>query len=119
MIRVSGQSKGRPVKAAGGCGGRCSAETSKIARRCGEKRILKSKCTKHLMVGALYEVSMSKNWAPLWREAHFEVKMYKTPHGRSMRFMKFRCRKLARPCGEKHILKAKCTKHFMVGACAL
>ena len=45
MIRVSGQSKSRPVKAAG-CGGRCSEETSKIARHCGEKHILKSKCTK-------------------------------------------------------------------------
>ena len=22
-----------------------------------------------------------KNGTPLWREAHFEVKMYKTPHG--------------------------------------
>ena len=24
-----------------------------------------------------------KNGTPLWREAHFQVKMYKTPHGRS------------------------------------
>ena len=26
---------------------------------------------------------MSKKWTPLWREAHFEVKMYKTPQLRS------------------------------------
>ena len=55
----------------------------KIARRCGEKRILKSKCTKHVMGGPLFEVAMWKNCTPLWREAHFEVKMYKTCHGRT------------------------------------
>ena len=30
------------------------------------------------MVGALLEVEMSKKCTPLWREAHFEVKMLKT-----------------------------------------
>ena len=55
----------------------------KSARRCGAKHILKSKCTKHTMVGPLLEVEMSKKCAPLWREAHFEVKMYKTHHGRT------------------------------------
>ena len=118
----------------------------KIRRRCGEKHILKSKCTKHLMAGALFEVLMSKNCTPLWRKAHFEVKMYKTPHGRSTfwssdvkklhaavakstfwsqnvqntswpeHFLKFWCQKIARRCGEKHILKSKCTKHLMLGA---
>ena len=39
----------------------------KSARRCGTKHISKSKCTK------------SKKCTPLWREAHFEVKMLKTP----------------------------------------
>ena len=29
-------------------------------------------------VGPLLEVEMSKKCTPLWREAHFEVKMYKT-----------------------------------------
>ena len=28
--------------------------------------------------GALLEVALSKKCTPLWREAHFEVKMYKT-----------------------------------------
>ena len=51
----------------------------KNARRCGAKHISKSKCTKHLSVGPLLEVQMSKKCMPLWREAHFEVKMYKTP----------------------------------------
>ena len=37
----------------------------KIARRCSEKRILKSKCTKHCMFGPLFEVAMSKNCTPL------------------------------------------------------
>ena len=55
----------------------------KSARRCGEKHSLKSKCTKHLSVGRLLEVEMSKKCTPLWREAHFEVKMYKTHHSRT------------------------------------
>ena len=55
----------------------------KSARRCGAKHILKSKCAKHTMVGPLLEVAMSKKCTPLWREAHFEVKMYKTHHGRT------------------------------------
>ena len=47
----------------------------KSARRCGAKHILKSKCAKHTNVGPLLEVAMSKKCTPLWREAHFEVKM--------------------------------------------
>ena len=46
----------------------------KSARRCGAKCISKSKCTKHLSVGPLLEVAMSKKCTPLWREAHFQVK---------------------------------------------
>ena len=55
----------------------------KSARRCGAKHIPKSKCTKHLSVGPLLEVEMSKKCPPLWREAHFEVKMLKTPRVRT------------------------------------
>ena len=58
-------------------------EVRKSARRCGAKHISKSKCTKHTMVGPLLEVEMSKKCTPLWREAHFQVKMYKTPHARA------------------------------------
>ena len=50
----------------------------KSARRCGAKHILKLKCTKHTILGPLLEVEMLKKCTPLWREAHFEVKMYKT-----------------------------------------
>ena len=116
-----------------------------------------------------------KNCTPLWREAHFEVKMDKTLEDRttlercdvekvhavvarstfgsqnvqntsvsdefwkyvekvhavvaqstfgsqnvqntsvSDEFWKLRCRKSARRCGAKHILKSKCTKHTMLG----
>ena len=82
-----------------------------------------------------------KNCTPLWREAHFEVNMYKTHHSRTTfgswdvekvhalvarstfpsqnvqntrgadHFWQLRCRKSARPCGAKHISKSKCTKH--------
>ena len=123
-----------------------SKKCRKSARHCGAKHISKSKCTKHTMVGALLEVEMLKNCTLLWREAHFQVKMYKTHHGRSTfgswdvekvhavvarstfpsqnvqntpwseHFWKLRCRKSARRCGAKHISKSKCTKHTMVGA---
>ena len=43
-----------------------SEEKSKIARRFGE-----------ISSGPLFAVPMSKKWTPLWREAHFEVKMLK------------------------------------------
>ena len=55
----------------------------KSARRCGAKHISKSKCTKHTSFGPLLEVAMSKKCTPLWREAHFEVKMHKTHHVRT------------------------------------
>ena len=61
-----------------------------------------------------WEVEMSKKRTPLWREAHFQVKMYKT-HQVSDHFWKLRCRKSARRCGAKHISKSKCTKHVSVG----
>ena len=81
MICGSGGSKSRLAKAAG-------AEPAgqmrwKSARRCGAKHILKSKCTKHTILGPLLEVEMSKKCTPLWREAHFQVKMYKTPQLRT------------------------------------
>ena len=86
----------------------------KSARRCGAKHISKSKCTKHTIVGPLLEVEMSKKCTLLWREAHFQVKMYKnTPC--SDHFWKLRCWKSARRCGAKHISKSKCTKHTIVG----
>ena len=86
-----------------------------------------------------------KNCTPLWREAHFQVKMYKTHQLRTTfgswdvekvhavvarstfpsqnvqntpapdHFSKLRCRKSARRCGAKHISKSKCTKHTNVG----
>ena len=86
----------------------------KSARRCGAKHISKSKCTKHLSVGPLLEVAMSKKCTPLWREAHFEVKMYKTLGVRTT-FGICDVEKSARRCGAKHISKSKCTKHTMLG----
>ena len=86
-----------------------------------------------------------KSCTPLWCEAHFEVKMLKTPGVRTTfgscdvekvhavvarstfwsqnvqnttcpdHFWKLRCRKSARRCGAKHILKSKCTKHTRSG----
>ena len=53
---------------------------SKSARCCGTKHILKSKCTKHTVLGIFVEVEMLKKCTPWWREANFQVKMLKTPH---------------------------------------
>ena len=91
-----------------------------------------SKCTKHTIVRPLLEVEMSKKCTLLWREAHFQVKMYKAHHVRttfgnsdvekvhavvarsifrsehvqnttcSRHFWKFRCGKSACRCGAKH-----------------
>ena len=117
----------------------------KSARRCGAKHISKWKCTKHTILGPLLEVEMSKKWTPLWREAHFQVKMLKTLGVRttfgscdvekvhavvarstfpsqnvqnttcSRHFWRFGCWESARRCGAKHISKSKCTKHTRSG----
>ena len=85
----------------------------KSARRCGAKHISKWKCTKHTILGPLLEVEMSKKCTPLWREAHFQVKMLKTLGVRTLHFWRFGCRKSARRCGAKHISKSKCAKKNM------
>ena len=56
----------------------------KRAVRCGAMHISKSKCTKHTSAGSLLEVEMSKKCTALWREAHFQVKMYKTHQRRTI-----------------------------------
>ena len=86
----------------------------KSARRCGAKHISKSKCAKHTRSGPLLEVEMLKKLTPLWREARFEVKMYKAHQVRTT--WKLRCRKSACRCGAKHISKSKCTKHLSSGS---
>ena len=83
----------------------------KSARRCGAKHISKWKCTKHTMVGPLLEVAMSKKCTPLWREAHFQMKMYKTHRGRTT-FGSWDVEKVHAALA-KHISKSKCTKHHM------
>ena len=62
--------------------------------------ISKSNCTKPYMFAPLLEVRMLKKCTPLWREAHFEVKMYKNLLC-SRQFWRFGCRKSARRCGVK------------------
>ena len=108
----------------------------RVSRKVGS---LKRRVRSHVVRGEI------KNCTPLWREAHFQVKMYKTRQLRatfwssdvqklhaavarstfssenvqnttfSDHFLKFRCPKIARRCGEKHIFKWKCTKHVSFG----
>ena len=82
----------------------------KSARRCGAKHISKPKCTKHTILGPLLEVEMSKKCTPLWREAHFQVKMFK-PLGIRTTFGGSDVEKVHVRCGAKHISKSKCSKH--------
>ena len=80
----------------------------KSARCCSAKHISKSKRTTYNMFVPLLEVQMSKKCTSLWREAHSEVKMYKsTPH--SAHFWKLRVRgwKSARCFSAKHISKSR------------
>ena len=46
----------------------------------------------------------------LWSQ-NFKKKLRVREH-----FLKFWCRKIARHCGEKHIIKSECTKRLMAGA---
>ena len=39
-----------------------------------------SKCTKHARFGPLFDVQRSEKCTVLWREAHFQVEMYKARH---------------------------------------
>ena len=60
-----------------------SWDVEKSARHCGAKHRWKSICTKHLSFGALLEVEPSKKCTRLWREAHLEVNMLKSPQVRA------------------------------------
>ena len=86
----------------------------KSARRSGAKHISKSKCTKHTRSGPLLEVEMSKKCTPLWREAHFQVKLYKTRQVRTT-FGSWDVEKSASRCGAKYISKSKVSKHQVFG----
>ena len=145
MICGSGGSKSRLAKAAGAepAGQRRDEKLHAVVAR---STFRSQNVQKHTSFGPLLEVKMSKKCAPLWREAHFEVKKYKAHHCRttfgswdvekvhavvarstfpsqnvqntpaSDHFWKLRCRKSARRCGAKHISKSKCTKHHMFAA---
>ena len=116
----------------------------KSARRCGAKHILKSKCTKHTMLGPLLEVDFRKSARRCGAKHISKSKCTKHTRVRttfgswvvetvyavvarstfrsqnvqntpcSDHFSKLRCRKTARRCGAKHISKSKCTKHTRV-----
>ena len=69
----------------------------KSARRCGAKHISKWKCTKHTILGPLFEVAMSKKLTPLWREAHFQVKSVKNWRSRTT-FWRSDVEKVSKKC---------------------
>ena len=55
-----------------------SCDVEKVHAVVARSTFRRSKCTKHTILGPLLEVEMLKKCTPLWREAHFQVKMYKT-----------------------------------------
>ena len=74
----------------------------------------KSKCRKQNRFGPLLEVAMSKKCTPLWREAHFEVKMHKLHHVRNT-FGSWDVEKVHDVVARStfhHISKSKYTKHL-------
>ena len=81
----------------------------KSARRCGAKHICKSRCTKHLSVGRLLEVAMSKKVHAVVARSTFPSQNVQSTPGPD-HFWKLRCRKSARRCGAKHISKSKVLK---------
>ena len=64
--------------------------------------------------GPLLEAAMSKKCTPLWREAHFQVKMYKTHHSRTT-FWRSDVEKVSKKCTplwrEAHF-EVKCVKNW-------
>ena len=84
----------------------------KSARRCGAKHISKSKCTKHTILGPLLEVEMLKKCTPLWREAHFQVKM--TKHNMFAPFLEVQMSKKCTPLWREAHLQVKMLKTHQV-----
>ena len=77
MIWGSGGSKSRLAKAAGAePAGQMRDE--KLHAVVARSTFGSQNVTKHTILGPLLEVEMLKKCAPLWREAHFQVKMSKT-----------------------------------------
>ena len=81
MICGSGGSKSRLAKAAGAepAGQMIDEKLHAVVVR----STFRSQNVKNTRCGPLLEVEMSKKCTTLWREAHFEVKMYKTHHCRT------------------------------------
>ena len=96
MIRVSGESKSRLVKAAG-------------AESCGQRRNQKLHAavakTRQLRT-AFCSSDVAKLHAAVARSAFSSENVQNT--SAPDHFLQFRCRKIARGCGEKHMLKSKC-----------
>ena len=81
MICGSGGSKTRLAKAAGAepAGQMRDEKLHAVVAR----STFASKNAKNTTFRALLEAEMSKKCTPLWREAHFQVKMHKTHHDRT------------------------------------
>ena len=97
MICVSAGSKSNLVKAAGA---EVAVELGNEKLRAAVARsIFKSKCTKHSMLGPLFEVAVA-------RSTFSSQNVQNTAC--SDHFLKLRCGKISRRCSKKHIFKSKC-----------
>ena len=87
MFCRSGGSKSRLAKAAGAepAGQMRDEKVHTVVARStfASQNVQNTPFLDHLRSGALLEVEMSKKCTQLWREAHVEVKMYKTHHVRT------------------------------------
>ena len=142
MTRVSGQSKSRPVKAAGAEVGaqrrnpklhaavaRSTFWSENVQNMSASEHFLKFWCRKIARREAHLEVKMLKNsgsgntfWSSDVAKMHAAVAKRKCGSENVQNtswwehFLKFRCRKNARRCGETQIWEWKCTKHEVFGA---
>ena len=81
MICGSGGSKSRLAKAAGAepAGQMRDEKLHAVVAR----SAFPSQNVQNTSASARLEAAMSKKCTPLWHEAHFQVKMHKTPHVRT------------------------------------
>ena len=121
MICGSGGSKSRLAKAAGAePAGQMRDE--KLHAVVARSTFRSQNVQKHTSSGPLLEVAMSKKCMPLWRKAHFEVKMYKTHQVRttfgSCDVEKVHAVVARSTFRSQHVKNTKCSRHFWRFRCA-
>ena len=118
---MSGQSKSRLVKAAGaeeGAERRHQKLHAAVAKSTfWSENVQNTSAPKHFF----FEVTMSQNCTPLWRKAHFKVKMLKNRRSgttfRSSDAEKLYAAVAKCTFGSENVKKLSCSEHFLTFYC--